>query len=381
MPPPHEFSCWSGVIVVAVLVHPTGVSPDNPGATDHWQRTIARAVPFRSGPVVAALQPREAATLARLHPDGTARFWGAHGDHRARLARLSEGDVVVLTAMGRVTGVGRAGLVTTNTALGDVLWPHRIPGKGSFLHLYSLTEFELTDLPLSVLRGAGVAWFQSPTFYEGPAAEAVIKALDDAVPSLTGGPKPGAARVDVARPREARPVVEVGDKGREGAPGLLAPQLDELLARLEAMGSTDAAGAVRAVRREQSLLRDALGIGQRAGDDLVRCGLCGRHLPRGLVVAAHVKPRSECTEEERRDVPNVVMAACLLGCDALYEAGYLTVDSRGRVVTARRGLRTSPLIEALRGLEGRAAPAWTPGRECYFEWHRTHRFREQAARL
>ena len=89
----------------------------------------------------------------------------------------------------------------------------------------------------------------------------------------------------------------------------------------------------------------------RSGE-IHQSAVSGRCLPRGLLVAAHVKPRSECSEEERRDIPHVAMAACLLGCDALYETGYLTVDATGRIVTARPITRASHVETVLRGFGG-----------------------------
>ena len=74
-------------------------------------------------------------------------------------------------------------------------------------------------------------------------------------------------------------------------------------------------------------------------------------------------------------MPSVAMAACVLGCDALYESGYVAVDGAGRIMTARRALPPSQVHAALREFEGRRAPAWNPGREPYFAWHRANHFR------
>jgi len=51
------------------------------------------------------------------------------------------------------------------------------------------------------------------------------------------------------------------------------------------------------------------------------CSLCGQLLPVELLVAAHIKPRSECSRRERLDFENIVFGVCVLGCDALYEKG------------------------------------------------------------
>jgi hypothetical protein len=48
--------------------------------------------------------------------------------------------------------------------------------------------------------------------------------------------------------------------------------------------------------------------------------------PVDLLVAAHIKRRSLCSETERRDLHNVAMLACKFGCDALFEEGYWLVS-------------------------------------------------------
>ena len=53
-----------------------------------------------------------------------------------------------------------------------------------------------------------------------------------------------------------------------------------------------------------------------------------------FLVAAHVKPRSACTLDERRDWQHVVMVACRFGCDELYERGFVTIDDDGSVEMA-----------------------------------------------
>lgn len=185
MPPPHESSCRSGVIVVAVLIHPSGMG--NAEGARNWRNTIEQSVDFGAGAVRAALTPDEKVTLQRLHPEGTASFWGAHGRHGAQIGRLIEDDVVVLTGEGRIRGVGRAGLVTDNARLGDALWS-RHPVHGSYRHVYSLVGLELVDMPLAGLREAGIRWFQTPLRVDDARVDAVLEALADTVPEAIAAP-------------------------------------------------------------------------------------------------------------------------------------------------------------------------------------------------
>lgn len=122
-------------------------------------------------------------------------------------------------------------------------------------------------------------------------------------------------------------------------------------------------------RVEQSYLRHILfGQSGHAG-----CSLCGRVLPVGLLVAAHIKPRSECSRRERLDVKNIVFGVCLLGCDALYERGLVGVRERGRILVSAAPTSRA-VTAALRGLRGRSCDAWNLACAGYFRWHWLRRF-------
>jgi hypothetical protein len=126
------------------------------------------------------------------------------------------------------------------------------------------------------------------------------------------------------------------------------------------------------VRREQAQLRTVL-----AGDrDVAACALCGHEFPMGFLVAAHIKKRSLCSDDERRDLRHVAMLACTFGCDALYESGWITVDASGCVRTiGLDGLPEGRAREHLRRLAGQRCPAHDHASEGYFAWHRATVFR------
>ena len=123
-------------------------------------------------------------------------------------------------------------------------------------------------------------------------------------------------------------------------------------------------------RKEQAYLRNLL----FEGADIAACSICERKLPTTLLVAAHIKPRSECTAKEKRDALHIVFSVCQLGCDALYERGFLSVNSRGKVVATRRTGITLDLKRALKAVKGRSCPAWNSETEQYFDWHYSIRF-------
>lgn len=124
-------------------------------------------------------------------------------------------------------------------------------------------------------------------------------------------------------------------------------------------------------RGEQGPLRNSL-LGSRTE---ATCAICGNTYPVQFLWAAHIKKRGVCSEDERRDIRNVAMLACLFGCDALFEQGYISVNDKGRLMchTNTSALETA-VRERLEMLRDRAVPAHTPSSAKYFRWHRENTF-------
>jgi len=84
-------------------------------------------------------------------------------------------------------------------------------------------------------------------------------------------------------------------------------------------------------RKEQAILRAMLFKDR----DTHTCALCHKELPVNLMVTAHIKPRSKCSFSEKKD-PNIVMPVCKVGCDDLFEKGYIFVNEEGYIKTNDR---------------------------------------------
>lgn len=126
------------------------------------------------------------------------------------------------------------------------------------------------------------------------------------------------------------------------------------------------------VHKGQAQLRNLL-AGNR---ELATCALCGQEYPMGFLVAAHVKKRSICSDDERRDLRHVAMLACTFGCDALYEAGWITVGQDGNVQTVPLdSLPEGRIREHLEHPAGHRCAAHSLASERYFAWHRMTIFR------
>lgn len=118
-------------------------------------------------------------------------------------------------------------------------------------------------------------------------------------------------------------------------------------------------------RAEQGYVRRRLLGGREVGT----CVICGTGIPATLLVAAHIKRRSECTDEEKADFDNNVALMCSLGCDPLFERGYIYVEE-GIIRTREATQVTEEVENHLSRLEGRRCLAWNSGSEPYFQWHR-----------
>jgi hypothetical protein len=125
------------------------------------------------------------------------------------------------------------------------------------------------------------------------------------------------------------------------------------------------AKVLTSVRREQRKLRAQM-LGRAAS---AKCAICGRMMPVDCIRTAHIKRRSFCSEQERRDEANV-MAACTLGCDHLFELGYIYADADGQIKSTDKASQTEALALAAGELDGRRCAAHTGLSAKYFDWHR-----------
>lgn len=123
-------------------------------------------------------------------------------------------------------------------------------------------------------------------------------------------------------------------------------------------------------RTEQGMLR----VLHLKGRRLAKCSICNRSLPVSLLVIGHIKQRSRCSLSEKRDLQNIAMPICLLGCDALYDKGFITVSPKGHVVVTKNDVVSSDLPRSLARVTGRHCLAHSSSTEPYFKWHRCNVF-------
>ena len=102
----------------------------------------------------------------------------------------------------------------------------------------------------------------------------------------------------------------------------------------------------------------------------MKCAICHRTFPTDIMVAAHIKPRSKCTTQERKN-PNVVMPVCKVGCDDFFEKGYLLVDQDGVVRLNEKMTCSSELQTILNLLTGNQCTHFNNETEDFFYTSKT----------
>ncbi|UQN06497.1 HNH endonuclease [Deinococcus sp. QL22] len=122
--------------------------------------------------------------------------------------------------------------------------------------------------------------------------------------------------------------------------------------------------------KEQRHLKKVLLKGKTMGP----CCICGTFLPDTLLVAAHIKKRSQCTTGEREDYSNVGALMCALGCDALFERGLIIVDRDG-IIRKGSKLKSTLRIPKVEEVLDVQCAAYTEGNKNYFAWHQHYHAR------
>jgi hypothetical protein len=318
-----------------IAIQPCGDSV----AKEHYKDTIGNLVP--SEEILAHLTQDQQGLFKSACGDRTA-VWGVtegkRGQNKVKWKKLRFGDVALLYANKQIFSQARIVLCLHNEQLAKSLWSVNAEGK-TWEYIYFLDDLQETEIPIKrfnkLLGYKPSNIVQGFTVLEGKKAELVgeLLELDDTALPLAG---------QVEAPHD-------------------------LINQLTSLQATDQPVSALA-RAEADILRKYL----FGSDTTSECDLCGRKLPTHLIVAAHIKPRASCTEDQRKDL-NVVMRACKLGCDDLFERGYITVDDTG-TICATTNLDSSPsdLKQFVQSLVGSACKAFSTANIQYFEWRKNH---------
>lgn len=274
----------------------------------HYEDTIESPVNLQE---IATLLPQpDVDALLELYPSGKVPLWGAkpgeNNQHVPKWERMRPGDVILFAKQNEFFTLGVITHLLRNPAAATQLWGTAQTANGvtqTWECMFSIDDLRTISIPYSVINGlvdrkpnANVQEFQ---VLPQDKSDAVLSYLDML----------GNDHAPVPEEQEYEKAVE-------------DPDFSQMEFRVE---------AVR--RAEQAFLRKSLFPG-----DTAHCAICSREFPVRFLVAAHIKRRSACTDDEKRDYANVVMPNCTFGCDQLFGRGLISVDGTGN-------FHVSPLLE------------------------------------
>jgi hypothetical protein len=312
----------------------------NAASQRNFARSVQREVKFADVPQFAEFVD----VLSSIYPDGAAPMWGVTpgrtGQKIAAFQRMNPGDVVLFSAHRQIFANAIVTFTARSREIADYVWDEESPNV-SFELLYFLERVDASRTIAAADLNRAVGYDENYnirpfTVLNATQSENVLTAF----PFLT------------------RPTLITAEKYRAAVDALeTARSLDR---KVEALA-----------RIEQSYLRQLL-FREHA---TARCAMCGEEYPVDLLVAGHIKRRSTCSDEERKDAHNIVMPICKLGCDELYERGYISVDETGQVVSSTRA-DTKSLVERLMSLRGRVCRSFRESTRGYFSWHYENALRQ-----
>ena len=310
-------------------------------AAKHYVDTIANRVPISR--ILPHLQANERNSFQTTFSEPVA-VWGVtpgvNDVNAKKWRRVQTGDTALLYRNKRFFFKGTIAFKTRSYDLAKELWSVRTDNT-TWEYIFVLTDLEAIEIPVESFNAA--AGYKPTNIIQGfnvlppEMSERICEELD-----LQGGMGPTLPdEVDLDETQKA---------------------LDRLSGDLDGRSSGKS-------RKEQPYLRKLV-LGKRPTE---HCSLCGRELPVDLIWIGHIRKRNSCDTEMRKDLANV-MPVCLLGCDVLFEKGYVFVDGKGTIRQATQRSVPSDLIPTISRIVGQTCRAWNLNSSRYFLWHRDAHF-------
>jgi hypothetical protein len=319
-------------------------SPKKDPDRTNLKNTIETRVDLRDHADIIAEE--DLAALELLFPDGMVPMWGIRRDKRnvvtERFEELKPGDVVIFAGDSRIHLWGTVAYTWVNADLARRLWGPEDRRQPTWELMYAIMNPIGKNVPMSDFRSW--AGWDNPNRHVRP-----FQFLDeDRIPVMI-------EHLGIEAP-------EIPDLKRAGRRTTGASSFEGALDR-----SISSYARAEQSKLRQLLIPGATGI----------CALCGRELPAEFLVAAHIKKRALCSDEEKADLVNIAMRNCKFGCDDLFEHGYIAVSPDARIDVSYR-VADIPVVAAYVSdhFSNRTVDQWSRANEKYFAWHRSNVFRQ-----
>ncbi|QXE92804.1 hypothetical protein KP001_09910 [Geomonas subterranea] len=316
--------------------------------------------------------------LKNLYPAGKAHVWGVtSGRNTVKWQKINKNDVAVFAGGMKIFSSGEVKYKVRNKSLALNLWGEDDEGR-TWEFIYFLDHIRQRDIPYSalnkhlgyehnaVIQGFNVIpWEKCTTFlaYLDSGKVATAASSHTLAPTIETSTSAGIPDSPLEDDGECTLQTEVSSEysGCE--------DFERLIKDLDPAKPLDATAVVQ-IRKEQVFLRKFL-FGSR-GTGI--CGICGKEFPVDFLVAAHIKRRADCSIEEKLDYKNNVMPICKMGCDDLFEKGYISILN-GKIIRCPDKLLTLAMKAYVDILHNGSCLYATPSNKGYFQWHADNRLR------
>ncbi|WP_126247180.1 hypothetical protein [Chitinophaga rhizosphaerae] len=309
-------------------------------AYEHFRDTVLKDVPLSS--INRFLTPDQQFELAQIYPDGKCRVWGVEPKSKdinvGKWERIMPGDIAFFAKERRIFYSGTVTLTIRNKKAAFQLWKDNgedVPSTWECM--YFLTD--VNELDISV---------EDFNMIKGNKPNANIQGFN------------------VLYEEESRLILEqLGLEELNGGTDEVSGSESQAEDKLKRLPKTDRITTVVA-RKEHDLLTYLLHYNRIENT----CAICHKIFPVSLLVTAHIKRRANCSHEERIN-RFIVMPLCKLGCDELYERGYISIVN-GKVVSVRKSPLTETVRQYIEGIDQNTCAYYNEITQDYFAWHYAH---------
>jgi len=312
-----------------IILQPSG----NRDAREHYVDTIANRVDLNR--LQPFLTQQEFQELLNIYPTVSCHIWGVTpgGNNITKWNRIERGDVTLFSRDGRIYASGVTTFKLHNQPLAASLWNYNGDGE-TWEYIYFLEEINNLNIPyINFNRSVGYADNYVIQGFNVLNEEQSLRVFQD---------------FDL----QSDAFVQEIDQNT----------FDNLVTQLDNLEETERQ-IITSQRLEQAYLKRFLFGNNTNGT----CACCQKVYPVSYLVTAHIKKRSHCSPQEKRDI-NVVMPMCRFGCDELFEKGYISVEN-GLFLSLGKNPTSIELENYINTVSGNNCSYFNQNTISYFEWH------------
>lgn len=303
----------------------------NKDAREHYVDTIQTPVKLNS--IEQFLDSSEKQVLNDIYSNGECLIWGVTpgGSNITKWNRIREGDVTLFSKSGGIYASAVTTFKTHNKELAAHLWNYNNKGQ-TWEYVYFLDEVRSHAIPYRDFNNA--VGYKENYIIQG------FGVLDSIKSKLV---------FDEFGLESSTYIAPIDDKEYDDI-AMSIPETEQLF--------------ISKRRLEQGFLRKRL-FGNKTDST---CSCCNKSYPISMLWCSHIKKRSKCNDDEKRDY-NVVLPMCRFGCDELFEKGFIGVDESGVIIEIKKTTNEN-VKDYTSSIIGNKCTGFNNKNSKYFEWHR-----------